>query len=123
MYPNILTHCILVDSSTVIIWMSPFYFRGFGSIFILSLLFYFLIEILLANNVDPDLMPYYEASDLDLHCIPMTLLWVIGKKRLKSHTRAPQKLFDYQRTLYKTKYIVVYIIYYMYFVKITAKAI
>ena len=27
---------------------------------------------MLANNVDPDQMPYYVASDLGLHCLPMT---------------------------------------------------
>ena len=31
---------------------------------------------LLANNVDPDQMPHYVASDLGLHCLPMTHLWV-----------------------------------------------
>ena len=33
-------------------------------------------KILLANNVDPDHTPYYVASDLGLHCLPMTLLRV-----------------------------------------------
>ena len=47
-------------------------FRGVGSI--LSLLFYFLWKILLANNVDPDQMPHYVVSDLSLHCLLMTLL-------------------------------------------------
>ena len=52
-----LTHCILVDSSTVICCTSPFVILGVvGSI--LSLLFY---------NV---------ASDLGLHCLLMTLLRV-----------------------------------------------
>ena len=36
----------------------------------------FWMEILLANNVDPDQMPHYVASDLSLHCLPMTLLQV-----------------------------------------------
>ena len=49
-------------------------FRAVGSI--LLLLFYFLWKILLANNVDPDQMPHYVASDLGLHCLPMTLLQV-----------------------------------------------
>ena len=31
------------------------------------------MEILLADSVDPDQMPHYVASDLDLHCLPMTL--------------------------------------------------
>ena len=43
---------------------------------ILSLLFYFDGKILLANNVDPDQMPHYVASDLGLHCLSMTLLQV-----------------------------------------------
>ena len=34
------------------------------------------MEILLANNVDPDQTPQYVASDLGLHCLPMTLLKV-----------------------------------------------
>ena len=31
---------------------------------------------MLANIVDPDQMPHYVASDLGLHCLPMTLLLV-----------------------------------------------
>ena len=61
----------------VICWASTFvvcHFRGVGCI--LSLLFYFIFKILLANNVDPDQMPHYVESDLDLHCLPMTLLQV-----------------------------------------------
>ena len=45
-----------------------------GMRFILSLLFNFGWKILLANNVDPDQMPHYVASDLGLHCL--TLLGV-----------------------------------------------
>ena len=44
--------------------------KGVG--FILSFIL-FLWKILLANNVDPDQMPHYVASDLGLHCLPMTL--------------------------------------------------
>ena len=43
-----------------------------------SLLFYFLWKTLLANNVDPDQMPHYVASDLGQHCLPMTLLQISG---------------------------------------------
>ena len=32
------------------------------------------MEILLANNVDPDQIPHDVGSDLGLHCLPMTLL-------------------------------------------------
>ena len=31
---------------------------------------------MLANSADPDQMPHYVASDLGLHCLPMTLLRV-----------------------------------------------
>ena len=27
---------------------------------------------MLANSVDPNQMPHYKASDLGLHCLPMT---------------------------------------------------
>ena len=49
-----LTHCILVDSSIIICWMSPFVILGVYGWSILSLLFYFLWNILFANNVDLD---------------------------------------------------------------------
>ena len=39
---------------------------------ILSLLFYFRWKILIANIVEPDQMLQYVASDLGLHCLPMT---------------------------------------------------
>ena len=52
---------------------------------ILSLLFYmyFRLNILLANNVGPDQMPHYEASDLGLHCLPKTVNWFPGKHGLR----------------------------------------
>ena len=50
---------------------SIYHFRGVRSF--LSLLFYFLWKNLLENNVDPDQMLHYVASDLCLHCLPMTL--------------------------------------------------
>ena len=45
-------------------------FQGCRVYFIAFILF--LMEILLANNVDPDQMPHNVASDLGLHCLPMT---------------------------------------------------
>ena len=45
------------------------HFRAVGSV--LSLLFYSGWKILLANNVGPDQMPQV-ASDLSLHCLPMS---------------------------------------------------
>ena len=67
LYTNRLFHCYMLDESIC-------YFKGIGSI--LSLLFYFLWKILLANIVDPDQTPHYVASDLDLHSLPMTILRV-----------------------------------------------
>ena len=55
------------------------HFWAVGSI--LLLLFYF-GEKLLANTADPDQMPHYVASDLSLHCLPMTLLWIPGENGL-----------------------------------------
>ena len=33
------------------------------------------IPVLNTNSVDPDQMPHFAASDLGLHCLPMSLLW------------------------------------------------
>ena len=51
---------------------SIYHFKGVGSI--LSLLFFFLWKILLAKKVDSDQTPHNVASDLGLHCLPMSLL-------------------------------------------------
>ena len=45
------------------------HFRGVESI--LSFLFGW--KIVLGNNADPDQTPHNVASDLGLHCLPMTL--------------------------------------------------
>ena len=44
-----------------------------------------LIEIPLftANSVDPDQTPHSAASDLGLHCLPISLLWDGRYKRVK----------------------------------------
>ena len=60
-------HCFMLDESIC-------HFRSIRSI--LSLLFHFYWKLLLANTVDPDQMPHYVASELGLHCLPMTLLRV-----------------------------------------------
>ena len=63
-----------MDSSTVICWTSPFVILGVSGLFVAFILF--LMEILLANSVDPDQTPHYVtynvASDLGLHCLPFT---------------------------------------------------
>ena len=55
-----LTHCILVDSSTVICWASPFVILGVSDLFCR---FYFI------SDGKSDV-----ASDLGLHCLRKTLL-------------------------------------------------
>ena len=65
LYTGGLFHCYMLDKSIC-------HLRVVGSI--LSLLFYCWWNILLANSVDPDQTPYYVASDLGLHCLPVTLL-------------------------------------------------
>ena len=50
------------------------YFKGVT--LIIWFLFYFLTENPVANTADPDQTPHYVASDLGLHCLPLTLLRV-----------------------------------------------
>ena len=40
------------------------------------------------NSVDPDQMPHYVASDLGLHCLPMTLLSVSREEWVKDKNTA-----------------------------------
>ena len=84
-----LFHCYMLDKSIC-------HFRGVRSI--LSLLFLiFLWKILLANNVDPDQMQHYVASDLGLHCLSMILLcvtrseWIIELFSIRSDQGSKQK--------------------------------
>ena len=42
---------------------------------VLVLSFIIVIPVLNANSVDPDQTPRSVASDLGLHCLPMSLLW------------------------------------------------
>ena len=99
-----LTHCILVDSSTVIIMLdkSICHFRGVKSIS--SFLFYFWWKILLANNADPDQMSHHVASDLGLQYLPATLLWFSSKewvKRLKPRSRLVTNSLNIRVQLFK----------------------
>ena len=70
-----------MDSSTVICWTSPFVISGVSG---LSIIFFFGWEILLANNVDPDQVPHDVASDLSLHCLPMTFYEFPGNNGLNT---------------------------------------
>ena len=82
---GILTHCILVDSSTVSCLTTPFVILGLSGLFCR---FLFLMENSVCKHfysVDPDQMPHYVASDLGLHCLPMTFLQVPGKNGLSAN--------------------------------------
>ena len=80
-----------MDSSTVVCWTSLFVILGVLGLFFCLYSIFDKKRIqankfnkkcrpwspgLLANSVDPDQMPHYLASDLGLHCLPTTLLWV-----------------------------------------------
>ena len=72
LYTGVLFHCYMLDKYIC-------HFKVVRSS--LVLLFYFWWKILLANNVGPHqmshyVMPHKVASDLGLHCLLMTLLWV-----------------------------------------------
>ena len=79
---HLLTHCILVDSSTVICWTSPFVILGVSGLFVTFILLF--MENPVSNSVDPDQMPHYVASDLGLHCLPMTCFQVSQQEWVKT---------------------------------------
>ena len=43
------------------------------------------IPVINANSVDPDQMPHSMASDLGLHCLPMSLFWDTRHKWVKCY--------------------------------------
>ena len=71
-----LTHCILVDSSTDICWMSPFVSLGVLGLFLTFILFLMENPVYSKQCRPSDQKPHYMAPDLDLHCLPMTLFQV-----------------------------------------------
>ena len=75
LYTDGLFHCYILDEAFS-------HFRGVRSI--LSLLF--LMKILEVNSVDFDQMLHYVASDLSLHCLPLTYLRGSSKNGLRIDT-------------------------------------
>ena len=67
---HILTHFVLTDSSIVICWTCSFVISGAYFVYFVAFIL-FLIENPV-NSVDPDQTPHCVASDLGLHCLPMT---------------------------------------------------
>ena len=86
----VLTHCILVDLSTIICWTSPFVILGCRVYVVGSILF--LMETY-ANKVDADQTPHYVASGPGLRCLHMALLRVPGKNGLKGGGTLKQPTF------------------------------
>ena len=66
----LLTHLCQLESSTLTLWSGPFPIKG-----VLIITWFTEIPALNANNVDPDQTPQNAASDLGLHCLPMSLSW------------------------------------------------
>ena len=71
-----------VDSSTLTLWTGPFPVNGVSGKLLL-LLWFTEIPVINANGVDPDQTPCSVASDLGLHCLPMSLLWDARLKWVK----------------------------------------
>ena len=67
-----LTHLSLVDSSTALYGQFHFLSKGCLVCF-LALPFIMEIPVFNANSADPDQMPHSAASDLDLHCLLISL--------------------------------------------------
>ena len=61
--PFRLTHRIVMDSSTVICWMCPFVILEMSGLYVGFSLFF----------IENPISKHYVASDLGLHCLPMTL--------------------------------------------------
>ena len=63
-----------MDSSTSNLWACPFQIEGVSGYFLLKPC---LSEtpVFNANSVDSDQKPRSAVSDLDLHCLPVSLLW------------------------------------------------
>ena len=61
-----------MDFSTLTLCTGPFPIKGVSGKFLL-LPWFTEIPVLNANSVDPDQTPRSAASDLGLHCLPMSL--------------------------------------------------
>ena len=72
------THFYLVDLSVIIHWISPpINSRASGLVDVYQFVFILRSNVFLfyANSVYVGQMARFAASDLGLHCLPMTLLW------------------------------------------------
>ena len=67
-----LTHLCVITSTTSTLWTDPFHVEGVSGLFLLIPCF---IEIPVFNaiNEDPNRTLHSDASDVGLHCLPMSL--------------------------------------------------
>ena len=67
------------------LWTGPFPAEGVSGL--LLLLPYFInISVFNTNSVDPDQTPRSVASDLGLHCLPVSILWDAKYKWVNAHS-------------------------------------
>ena len=71
-----------MDYSTSTLWTGPFPVCGVSGWFLYSLCNVENSDFKV-NSVDPDQTPHSAASDLGLHCLPMSLLWDARLKWVK----------------------------------------
>ena len=62
------------------------------------------ISVFYANSVDPDQTPRSAASDLGLHCLPLSLLWDARLKWVKEMTRVSYDHLIWQHYLASRKH-------------------
>ena len=77
-----------VDSSTSMLWIGSFTIKGVTG-YLLLLPCFTEIFVCNANSEDPDKTPCSAASDLGLHCFPMSFLWD-GRHKLVTKARSFQ---------------------------------
>ena len=52
-----------------------FYLNSLGRVISSRDVWFLLVSCFVEISVDPDQMPCFAASDLGLHCLPMSLIW------------------------------------------------
>ena len=77
-----------MDSATSTFWTGPFPIDRMSGCFLLCVLLCLIeIPVFSANTVDPDQTPRSAASDLGLHCLPMSLLWDTRHKWVNTESK------------------------------------
>ena len=74
--------------------------RGIWSVFFLVLPCFIKMLVINANRVDPDQTPQNAASDLGLHCLPMSHLWDARHKWVNQEMKALSVELDHLLAFY-----------------------